>query len=173
MKAAFLLLPLAVSLAQTSPPAPNPHVEREVAKALSKLMYVSVFDDIEYRVEGYNVILAGEVRRPMLRADAEALVRHVEGVEQVTNDIEVLPLSPFDEAIRRATYLALIRQPTLTSYFLPNVSSIRIIVKNGNVRLGGVVSNQADADMARLTAGAVPGILSFVSKLQVAAPDSR
>jgi hyperosmotically inducible periplasmic protein len=131
-------------------------------------MYVSVFDGISFRVEGYNVILAGEVRRPLLRSDAEKLVRRVEGVEQVINRIEVLPLWPFDESIRRATYQALVRQPTLQSYFLPQVSSIRIIVKDGNVRLEGVVSNQADADTARLAAGAVPGTFSFTSDLQVA-----
>jgi osmotically-inducible protein OsmY len=104
----------------------------------------------------------------MLKSDAEKLVRRVEGVEQVINRIEILPLSPFDESIRRATYEALVRQPTLQSYFLPQVSSIRIIVRDGNVRLEGVVSHQADADLARLAAGAVPGTFSFTSELQVA-----
>jgi hypothetical protein len=93
----------AFSAAQNQTPAPNDYLVRAISHELSKLMYVSVFDDISFRVEGYNVILAGEVRRPLLRSDAEKLVRRVEGVEQVINRIDVLPLSPLDESIRRAT----------------------------------------------------------------------
>jgi hyperosmotically inducible protein len=166
----MLLVPLSLLAAQSQPATPNPYVEREVARQMSKLLYVSIFDDISYRVEGYNVILTGEVRRPLLRSDAEKLVRQVEGVDQVINHIEVLPLSPNDEAIRRATYLALIRQPTLQSYFWPNVWSIHIIVKNGDVKLVGLVSNQADANLANLAARSVPGTFSFVSQLTVADP---
>jgi hyperosmotically inducible protein len=169
MKTALVLLfPLAFSAAQSQDAAPNPYVLREVGHALSKLPYMSVFDDISYRVNGYNVVLIGEVRRPLLKTDAEKLVRQIEGVEQVTNQIEVLPLSPNDEAIRRATYFALVRQPSLESYFMQASCPIRIIVRNGNVTLEGLVSNQADADLARLTAGAVPGIFSFTSQLEVA-----
>jgi hyperosmotically inducible periplasmic protein len=166
--ALLLLLPIAFAAAQNEPAAANPYLAREVARELSKLPYLSIFDDISYRVDGYNVTLTGEVRRPLLKEDAEKLVRRIEGVEQVINEIEILPISPNDEAIRRATYLALVRQPTLQSYFAPNVSSILIIVKNGNVTLKGVVSNQADADLARLAAGAVSGIFSFKSELEVA-----
>jgi hyperosmotically inducible protein len=171
MKAATLLfVPLVLFAAQNQPAPPNPYVAREVARELAKLPYVTIFDDVSYRVEGYNVILTGQVRRPLLRSDAEKLVRQVEGVNQVINQIEVLPLSPNDETIRRTIYLALVRNPQLQSYFLPNVWSIHIIVKNGDVKLTGVVSNQADADLAKLTAGALPGPFSVASELQVATP---
>jgi osmotically-inducible protein OsmY len=104
----------------------------------------------------------------MLKRDAEKMVRKVEGVSQVINQIEVLPLSPNDEMLRRATYYALVRQPTLQSYFWPNVWSIHIIVKNGDVKLIGTVSNQSDADMANLAARSVPGEFGFTNQLEVA-----
>jgi osmotically-inducible protein OsmY len=85
----------------------------------------------------------------------------------VIDRIEVLPLSPNDERIRRATYFALVRQPQLETYFLQASCPIRIIVKNGDVTLQGVVSNQADADLAKLTAGNVSGVFHFTSKLEV------
>jgi hyperosmotically inducible periplasmic protein len=133
-----------------------------------KLPYVSVFDDVSFRVDGDNVILMGQVTRPLLKTDAEKLVRRVEGIKQVINRIEVLPLSPNDQAIRRATYLSLVRQPLLESYFMQTVCPIHIIVKDGNVTLLGVVSSEADANLARLTANAVPGVFSFTSQLEVA-----
>jgi hyperosmotically inducible protein len=162
----LLLIPFAFAAAQSQNVPPNPYVAREVGHELSKLPYMTVFDDISYRVDGYNVILTGQVLRPVLKIDAEKLVRRVEGVEQVINRIEILPLSPNDQAIRRATYLALARNPQLESYFLQAWCPIRIIVKNGNVTLEGEVSNQADADLATLTAGSVPGTFSFTSKLE-------
>jgi hyperosmotically inducible periplasmic protein len=153
MKTALLvLIPFAVFAAQNQPAAANPYLAREVARELAKL-YASIFDDISYRVDGYNLTLIGEVRRPLLKQQAERLARRIEGAEQVINQIEVLPLSPNDEAIRHATYPALVRQPTLRSYFQPNASSILIIVKNGNVTVKGAVSNQADANLARLASG--------------------
>jgi hyperosmotically inducible periplasmic protein len=153
MKTALLaLIPFAFFAAQNQPAAANPYLAREVARELAKL-YASIFDDISYRVDGYNVTLIGEVRRPLSKQHAERLARRIEGAEQVINQIEVLPLSPNDEAIRHATYLALVRQPTLQWYFQPNGSSILISSRTANVTLKGAVSNQADAKLARWAAG--------------------
>ncbi|HEX3748802.1 MAG TPA: BON domain-containing protein [Bryobacteraceae bacterium] len=159
------LIAVALATAQTQPP--NSYVVREVGHELGKLPYLSIFDDVSYRVEGDNVILTGEVTRPIVKTDAERLVKRVEGVAQVIDRIEVLPLSPNDERIRRATYFALVRQPQLETYFLQASCPIRIIVKNGDVTLQGAVSNQADADLAKLTAGNVSGVFHFTSKLEV------
>lgn len=171
MKTALLaLIPLAFSAAQTPPPAPNAYVLREVGHELSKLPYLTIFDDVSYRVEGDNVILEGEVTRPIVKTDVERLVKRVEGVDQVIDRIEVLPLSPNDEQLRRAIYFVLVRNPQLASYFWQFSCPIRIIVKNGNVTLEGLMSNQADADLAKMVAGNVPGMFSFTSKLEVATP---
>ena len=64
--------------------------------------FYSVFDNLEYRVDGDHVTLVGQVVRPTLKSDAEKSVKSIEGVAAVDNQIEVLPTSPGDDRIRRA-----------------------------------------------------------------------
>ena len=108
---------------------------KEVRHELVMLPDRGVFDNLEYKVDGSTVTLIGQVTRPTLKSDAESAVKNIEGVEKVDNQIEVLPLSPNDDRIRRATYMALARSPQLDRYFMQVVAPIRIIVKNGNVTL--------------------------------------
>lgn|SRR5262249_39632681 len=74
---------------------------REVRHELLMLPYYSVFDNQAFKVDGDHVTLMGQVMRPTLKSDAESAVKRVEGVASVTNNIEVLPLSPNDDRIRR------------------------------------------------------------------------
>jgi hyperosmotically inducible protein len=140
---------------------------KEVRHELVMLPYVNIFDNLEFRVDGNNVTLLGQVTRPNIKSDAENAVKHVEGVGQVINQIEVLPLSPTDDGIRRAIYTTLARQPSLQLYFMQSISPIRIIVKNGNVTLEGVVSNKTDSDIAKIQANSVPGVFGVTNNLRV------
>ena len=140
---------------------------KEVRHELVMLPYLGVFDNLEYKVDGSTVTLVGQVTRPTLKSDAENVVKKIEGVEKVDNQIEVLPLSPDDDRIRRAVYMALARSPQLDRYFMQAVAPIRIIVKNGNVTLEGVVSSQGDSDMANITAKGVSGAFSVTNHLRV------
>jgi len=105
------------------------------------LPWYSVFDNLAFKVERDKVTLFGQVTRPTLKSDAEAAVKSIEGVASVENNIEVLPLSPIDDQIRRAVYRAIYGEPALSRYSIQAVPSIHIIVKNGNVTLEGVVDN--------------------------------
>jgi hyperosmotically inducible protein len=168
MKIPFLLLiPIAFSAAQTQNTAANQHLIKEVRHELVMLPNVNIFDNLEFRVDGNNVTLLGQVTRPVLKKDAENVVKHVEGVGQVINQIEVLPPSPNDDQIRRATYMALVRQASFQIYFMQSLPPIRIIVKNGNVTLEGVVATKADSDLAKITANGVPGVFSVTNNLKV------
>src|SRR4030095_6631728 len=69
-------------------------IAREVRHELLTLPYYGVFDDLAFRVEGSTIILMGQVSRPTLKSDAENVTKRVEGVTNVVNEIEVLPLSP-------------------------------------------------------------------------------
>jgi len=140
---------------------------KEVRHELVMLPYLGVFDNLEYKVEGSTVTLIGQVTRPTLKSDAESVVKKIEGVEKVDNQIEVLPLSPNDDRIRRTTYIALARSPQLDRYFMQVVAPIRIIVKNGNVTLEGVVDRKGDSDMANITAKGVSGAFSVTNHLRV------
>ncbi len=142
-------------------------IEREVGHQLRMLPYYSVFDNLEFRVVGYRVELFGHVVRPTLKSDAAVVVKRIEGVERVDNKIEVLPLSPNDDRIRRAVYRAVYSQSALQRYALQAVPPIHIIVKNGHVTLVGVVASDMDRNIANLQANGVPGVFSVTNKLRV------
>lgn len=140
---------------------------REVRHELLMLPYFGVFDYIAFKVDGYNVTLLGQVVRPSLKSDAENSIKHIEGVEHVDNQIEVLPPSSMDDGLRIRLFRAIYDWPALQKYELGVQKPIRIIVKSGHVTLEGVVDNQADKDAAGIRANTVPGIFSVTNNLQV------
>lgn len=142
-------------------------LEREVRHELVLLPFYGVFDNLEFKVEGYNVTLLGQVTRPTLKTDAERAVKRIEGVESVDNRIEVLPVSPNDERIRLAVYRAIYGHASLDRYALRAIPTIHIIVKNGNVTLEGVVATEADKNIAGLQANGVAGVFSVKNNLRV------
>jgi hyperosmotically inducible protein len=142
-------------------------LEREVRHELVMLPYYGVFDLLAFKLEGEKVVLIGQVTRPTLKTDAERVVSSIEGVEAIDNRIEVLPLSPNDDRIRRATYQAIFSRPGLQRYTLMAVPSIHIIVKNGHVSLEGTVNNEGDRTVAEITAKGVPGVFSVKNNLAV------
>jgi hyperosmotically inducible periplasmic protein len=139
----------------------------QVRHQLVMLPWLSVFDNLEYRVDGTTVILEGQVARASIKPDAESAVKHIEGVTNVENNIEVLPLSPMDNQIRFATYRAIYSEPGLQIYGHGTQPSIHIIVKNGNVTLVGVVDNQTDKNLAGIRANGVPNVFSVTNNLTV------
>src|SRR5689334_5571568 len=140
---------------------------REVRHELVMLPYYGVFDNLAYRVDGNTVTLLGQVTRPTLKSDAERVVKDIEGVERVNNQIEVLPLSPMDDRIRMAEYRAIYSAPGLDRYAMQAVPPIHIIVNNGKVTLEGVVANEADKNLANVKANGVPNVFSVQNNLQV------
>jgi hyperosmotically inducible protein len=142
-------------------------IAQEVRHQLIMLPYVDVFDNLAFTVTGYNVTLNGQVTNPTLKKDAERAVKHIEGVENIDNQIEVLPTSGMDDQLRRRLYRSIYGFDALEKYAMPVVKPIRIIVKNGNVTLEGVVDNQADKDMAGIKANSVSGVFSVANNLQV------
>ena len=131
------------------------------------LPYVGVFDNMAYKVEGGTVTLLGEVVRPVTKSDAESAVKHIEGVEKVDNQIEILPPSPMDDRLRIRLFHEIYGYPSLEKYALGVQKPIRIIVKNGRVTLEGVVDNEADKNVAGIRANGVPGIFQVTNNLQV------
>src|SRR6266567_4074338 len=66
-------------------------IQKEVLHQLRMLPYYTVFDDLSFKVNGNEVVLYGQVVQPVLKSDAEGVVKRVEGVERVINNVEVLP----------------------------------------------------------------------------------
>jgi hyperosmotically inducible protein len=149
-------------------PADENRIAQKVRHELLMLPYYGIFDDLAFRVEGSTVTLLGEVTRPTLKSDAQNVVKRIEGVTNVVNQVEVLPLSPMDNQIRMAEYRAIYGDPTLsTRYGYRALPSIHIIVKNGHVRLEGVVANQGDKNLVGIRANGVPNVFSVENALQV------
>jgi len=177
----LLLLPVvlilslsAVSLAQAqSGPAPRgtarfeQWLSEEVNHQLLLLPWYSVFDYVQYKVNGSEVTLFGQVVIDVMKRDAENRIKRIEGVTKVTNNIEILPASPMDDRIRRATFNALSGEPALELYRLGLVHSIHIIVKGGHVTLEGAVLNEGHKNLAGMRARGISGVFSVTNNLRI------
>jgi len=182
----------------TASPNPNQQeilrIAKEVRKQIVMLPEYGVFDYIHFAIKGSDtVVLQGKASRPTLKSSAENVVKKIEGVTTVDNQIEVLPVSGNDDRIRAAVYASIYGFPALQKYTAnrggprgmsvaraaggitndPPIGfhAIRIIVQNGNVTLMGVVNNEADLAIAGMRANIVPGVFSVDNDLQVASQE--
>ncbi len=183
----FLLISLVPAFAQAPAPASNPagatnqgsgtqsqlsaraedRINREARHELAMMPNYTLFDIVSYQVQGNTVVLSGKVRNNVVKGQAEDAVKHIEGVDKVVNNIEVLPPSPSDDAIRTQVARALANRPGLTPYFTQAVPPIHIIVQGGRVDLEGVVNSQGDKDTANLVVQGIPGIFGVTNNLRV------
>jgi hyperosmotically inducible periplasmic protein len=139
----------------------------EVRHQLVLLPWYSVFDNLEYRVEGNKVTLMGQVVLPVTKDNAGKAVKGIEGVQSVDNQIQVLPPSPMDDQIRRAEFRAIYSFPSFQRYSNMAVAPIHIVVNGGHVTLEGVVDNQPDKNAANIRANSVPNVFSVTNNLRV------
>jgi hyperosmotically inducible periplasmic protein len=166
LAAVILAAPLSLSAAAGTP-KPEKDLTEKIRHELVMLPWYGVFDNLSYQVIDGKLTLSGYVTRPTLKSDAENVVKRIAGVASVVNNIEVLPLSPFDDRIRLGVLRAVYGYPALQRYAMGTQNSIRIIVSNGNVTLEGVVANEADRNIANLQANAVFGVFSVTNNLRV------
>ena len=175
MTVPILMLGLAqvgvASIPEATTPSPSSQQTKDltdrVQHSLLMLPYYGVFDELSFRVEGDTVTLMGEVRQPILKSDAEGAVRRIVGVANVVNNIEVLPLSHMDDSLRLMTYRAIFSRPGFEKYRIQANKPIRIIVKNGNIKLVGMVGSQFDKTMAGMDAMNIPFAFSVANDLKI------
>ena len=163
-------------------------IVRQVRDKLLGLTDYGVFDSLRFGIKGKTIVLMGYASRPMLKSEAEKVVKGIEGVESVDNKIQVLPPSPNDDSIRVGVYRRIYTQAALRKYIgspvgfgeFPSVAraaggitqdpptgyhAIHIIVNNGHVILTGVVDSEQDADIAAIQANSTPGVFSVENDL--------
>jgi osmotically-inducible protein OsmY len=114
---------------------------------------------------GDDVLLSGWTVRQTNRSDAENIVKNIEGVGRITNNIDVLPLGSIDMRIRAAARAVL--QQNLSRYFWGSGSDIKIIVKNGDIILIGTVTNQGDKEIAGVRLNTIPSVFHVFNLLRV------
>jgi len=196
MCALFLLTPSVLPQEEAAPPEAKQQqalkLAQEVRKQIVTQPQFGVFDSIHFAIEGNTVILRGYASRPTLKSGIENSVKRIEGVDKVTNEIEVLPASQNDDRLRARVYASIYGYAPLQRYTsnrggprgVPSVAraaggitndpptgfhAIHIVVKNGNVILTGVVDSDSDLTLAGMRANTVPGVFSVDNDLQVAA----
>jgi hyperosmotically inducible protein len=169
---AILLLTIVPSIA-CAQDATNPQLAKRVRHELVTLPYYGVFDNLAYSINGNTVTLYGQVVRPTTRSDAERRVKRLSGVTRVVNNIQVLPLSSFDDRIRAATYRSIARTGGLYRYLQGANPSLHIVVDRGHVVLEGVVSGSGDRTLAYMAANRVPGVFSVRNNLRVEGEEPR
>ena len=142
-------------------------MEAQIRKEIVTLPFYSLFDHITFKFEDGKATLMGKVNRPSLKKSIERVVKDVEGVESVDNQIDVLPLSPNDDRIRLDVYRAIYYNPMFNRYAIQAVPPIHIIVDNGDVTLEGVVNSESEKNVAGVRANAVAGVFSVTNNLRV------
>jgi len=165
--AATLAIATSAAVAAPKTSTLEPVSSNQVRHELVTLPYYGVFDNLAYRVDGSTVTLYGQVTQPTTRTDAARRVAKIAGVQQVINNIEVLPLSSFDDATRARTYRAVFSTGGLYRYAMGANPSIHIIVNGGHLTLEGVVNNNMDKQIAYMAASGVPGAFSVTNNLRV------
>jgi hyperosmotically inducible periplasmic protein len=147
---------------------------KKVRKELVTLPWYGVFDNLAYEIDGSTVTLSGQVVQPSTRKDAERRVKKLAGVERVVNNIEVLPLSSFDDSIRVGAYRALFGwNSPLFRYGRGTNPSIHIVVERGHLTLEGVVANEGDRRLANMLVNSIPGVFSVTNNLRAESERAR
>jgi hyperosmotically inducible protein len=168
---ALAACPMAASA--KTPADPAGETAAKVRRELVMLPFYGIFDNIWFSLNDGIVTLYGSATRPTLASSAERVVQGVPGVASVINRIEVLPLSPFDDRVRLGVARAIYGQAQLSRYGLGANPAIRIVVKNGEVWLEGMVLNEGDRTIANLQANGVFGVFKVNNNLRIEAKTRR
>jgi len=147
-----------------------PKTFEKIRHELAMMPYISEFDYISFTMVGDNVILSGWTVRTTNRSYAENVVKNIEGVNRIVNNIEVLPLGSMDMQIRAGARAAL--QQNLSRYFWGSGSDIKIIVKNGDIILLGTVMNEGDKNIAGIRCNSVSNAFHVFNLLRVQGAES-
>jgi hyperosmotically inducible protein len=163
--ASLLTFGLVASAAAQTPDRKDFQVAQDVAREVRTYTNFTVFDDVGTRVENGQVTLVGKVTMPYKRNDLEKRAARVAGVNGVVNQIEVLPVSQFDDELRYRIARAIYGNPNFWQYASMANPPIHIVVDRGHVTLSGVVNSNVDRMLARSLATSF-GAFSVTNKLK-------
>ena len=121
----------------------------EVAKKVNTYAWFTVFDDVNASLDNGVVTLTGKVTMPYKRNEIANRVAKVDGIREVHNKIEVLPVSQMDDDLRYRIARAIYSHPAFWHYATMIDPPIHIIVNRGHVTLTGVVNSEVDRMVAR------------------------
>jgi hyperosmotically inducible protein len=138
-----------------------------VADQVRRSSYFTVFDDVEIGVDNGVVTLTGFVTQPIKSEDLARRAAHVDGAQDFTNHLEVLPASLGDDRLRSIIANTLYRDPTFSNYASQAVPPIHIIVRNSSVLLTGVVNSEVERRQAENIVRGISGIIRVQNALRI------
>lgn len=150
-KAAAIILSLALlgTSAAFAQERENLQVFRDISDQVNRYTQFTIFDSVAASVHDGNVVLEGWVTMPYKKDDIERRVNKVDGVAMVTNNIQVLPVSQFDNELRFRIARAIYGNSSFWNYAAMANPPIHIIVNRGRVTLVGVVNSNVERVLAR------------------------
>ena len=149
---------------------PDTQLQQKLAKKLAYDRvgyYDNAFNYLALSVKEGVATINGDTLNDVAKDSALAIVARTPGVKDVVNQVNVLPVSLFDDSIRVRTARAIYRDSVLGRYASDPVHPIRIVVDNGHVTLYGTVESTMDKTIAGIRANSVPGAFSVENKLVV------
>jgi osmotically-inducible protein OsmY len=117
---------------------------KDIRKAVLSYPQLSVFDDIRFELAEGGVRLLGSVNQPYRKRDIEQRVARVRGLASIRNDLEVQPVSIFDDRLRAQLYRRIYASGRFANYAVQVNPPVRIVVARGRVTLSGVVNSRVD-----------------------------
>ena len=145
---------------------------RDVSTEVLRYSRFTIFDSVHAQVEEGVVTLTGKVTMPFKRDDIGRRVSRVDGVREVHNRLEVLPVSIYDDELRYRIARAIYGNSAFWSYAAMVNPPIHVIVEHGRVTLEGVVNNNVERMLARSLAGSF-GAFSVTNNLKTDAEAAR
>ena len=130
--------------------------------------YYTIFDNITLSTQGNQLTVAGQVTQPYKKSDLGNILADIRGVTNLKNDIQVLPVSSYDDHIRLAIARRIYGDPGFFNYGNQANPPIHIVVDNGNVALEGVVNSNVDRQRAEFDARFATTYFGLKNNLRIA-----
>jgi hypothetical protein len=172
---------------------PPPRALSDAMRAIFSLRDYTVFDWVSGRYLKGTLTLQGWVRTPQLKEAAARTARGIAGIDEVVNEIEVLPAGNDDE-LRVRAYIAVYSSAGLEQYgpggqfsagaiaelvdsarFGIDASgvgrgphAIHIVVNGARILLLGQVRTNGDRRIAEVSLRSLSGVLNVTNQLRVA-----
>ena len=140
---------------------------REIADAVSGSLFYTMFDDVGVRVADGVATLTGFVTMSAKSKEFEKLASQIRGIQRVVNEIETLPVSMMDDALRAEIAVKIYHSEAFSDHAKQRVGPVHIIVRDGMVTLTGVVDSEAERQRAEVIARHAYGTWSVDNQLRL------
>ena len=157
------------NLIAVSSSAPDAEVQAKLERKLhyDRMGYDNQFNFVDVSIKNGAATLTGATRSDVGRDSAVWIANNMPGVNDVVDNIKVLPVSGFDDRIRISAVRAIYRDPVMGRYASDPAKPIRIVVDNGKLSLYGTVATAMDKQIAGMRANQVFGVFSVQNNLEV------